>query len=238
MIQTVIGQKIDQTQMFLENGVRVPVSRIRVGSNIVIEVRTPEKHGYQAVQLGFGSKKNATKPIQGHIKGAKLEKAPLFLRETRLEATEELPAVGDIINPSDVLKAGDIVDVTGTSKGKGFAGGMKRHNFRGGPRTHGQSDRERAPGSIGQTTTPGRVYKGKRMAGNMGNDTVTIKNLKVLEVLSDGTVLIDGLIPGKKAALVTLKKSRRNEEICTITQRRSEGREKRGSSSKRSTNNK
>ena len=139
------------------------------------------------------------------IKGANLKVAPRFLREIRVDEVLDLPKVGETINASDVLKAGDIVDVTGVSKGKGYAGVVKRHHFKGGPRTHGQSDRERAPGSIGQTTTPGRVYKGKRMAGRMGHENVTIKNQIIADVL-DNLVLIKGLVPGPKNGLISIKK--------------------------------
>jgi large subunit ribosomal protein L3 len=182
---------------------------VDVKDNPVLQVKTMDKNGYVAVQLGQGTKKNATKPQKGHSKkGANLDYAPNFLREVRFTSDaniEELPKVGDTIPVATVLEAGDLVDVTGKSKGKGFAGVVKRHHFRGGPRTHGQSDRERAPGSIGQTTTPGRVYLGKRMAGKMGNETVTLKNLEIIDVTSDG-VLIKGLVPGIVGTYLVIKK--------------------------------
>ncbi len=209
MLQTVSARKLDQTQRFLENGMRIPVTSVLVVPTVVTSHRTAEKNGYWAIQIGVGQKKNATKAELGHGKGAKLEKAPLFLQEIRLaEITtgEELPPIGERLNVEDILKAGDIVNVTGISKGKGFAGGVKRYHFRGGPRTHGQSDRERAPGSIGQTTTPGRVYRGKKMAGNMGNDQVTVKNLEVIAIEGD-TIFIKGVVPGVKGkTFVTIKK--------------------------------
>jgi len=205
-MQTILGQKKTQTQAFLTDGTRIPVTVVSVSANPVLAIKTAEKDGYIAVQLGQGIKKHATKPEIGHAKkGAKLETAPYFVREVRMTDDKDLPALGDKIEVATVLEAGDIVDVQGFSKGKGFAGGVKRYHFKGGPRTHGQSDRERAPGSIGQTTTPGRVYKGKRMAGKMGNETVTLRNLEIVDVTADG-VLIKGLVPGIKGAYVVITK--------------------------------
>lgn len=201
-MNTVFGQKKTVSQKFLTDGTRIPVTFVEVLPNTIVAVKTVEKDGYQAAQVGLNSRKNASNAEVGHAKKAKLEKAPLFLREVRMENSAE---IGTIIEVGEVLEPGDIVDVTGTSKGKGFAGGVRRHHFRGGPRTHGQSDRERAPGSIGQTTTPGRVYKGKRMAGKMGFETVTIRNLVVVDV--EGTNLtLKGVIPGIPGSLITVKK--------------------------------
>lgn len=205
MIQALIGQKIDQTQKFLENGQRIPVTEVLVSDNIVVQVKTNESDKYTAVQVGFGTKKNATKAVLGHVKNAKLEKAPAVIKEVALQKGAELPEVGSTIAVETVFKPGDIIQVTGTSKGKGFAGAVKRHNFRGGPKTHGQSDRHRAPGSIGQGTTPGRVYKGKRMAGRMGTDTVTVQNLVVVDVDAKNKKLyVMGLIPGNKKGTVLI----------------------------------
>jgi len=203
-MQTILGTKIDQTQKFLKDGTRIPVTRLWVSGNTVIAVKTKDKHNYSSVQLGFGIKKNANKALLGHIKGASLKTAPKFLREVRVE-DEDILKIGTVIKASEIFKPGDIVNVTGISKGKGYAGVVKRHHFKGGPRTHGQSDRERAPGSIGQTTTPGRVYKGKRMAGRMGHEKVTIKNLQVVGV-SEDMLLVKGLVPGGKNTLITIKK--------------------------------
>lgn len=205
MINAVIGQKRNQMQGFLENGIRVPLTEVLVDINPVIAIKTMDKDGYSAIQVGFGSKKKANKAQMGQIRGAKLEKAPRFLREVH-SVDAEMPEIGTLVKPSDVLKPGDIIDVSGVSKGKGYAGVVKRHGFRGGPRTHGQSDRERAPGSIGQTTTPGRVYKGKRMAGHMGVDTVTVQNLLVVAVEGDH-ILIKGLVPGSVNTILTIKKA-------------------------------
>lgn len=214
MIQTIVGKKTQQSQKFLEDGTRIPVTTVYVGNNSVIAHRTQEKNGYTAVQVGFGTRKKANKALLGHVKGANIEKAPFYLREVKTDTTE-LPPLGTLITASDVLKPGDMIDVTGTSKGKGFAGVVKRHGFRGGPRTHGQSDRERAPGSIGQTTTPGRVYRGKKMAGRMGQGTVTVKNLEVVAV--DGeTVLIGGIIPGSLNSLVMIHKIGENANYVPV----------------------
>ena len=208
MIDTILGQKGKMSQSFVEAR-RVPVTKIAAGPCVVTQLKTPEKDGYWAVQLGFGEKKikNVTKPLQGHLKGAiKDKKAPRFLKEVRLSEDSGLK-VGDQVLLTDVFKVGDFVAVIGTSKGKGFQGVVKRWGFHGGPRTHGQSDRERAPGSIGQTTTPGRVFKGKHMAGRMGGDRVTVKNLQVISVDPEkGEIEISGAIPGTTGGLVILKR--------------------------------
>lgn len=213
-LNTILGQKKEQSQKFLENGARIPVTRIWVKGNVVAGVRTADKNHYSAIQLGFGSRKNATKARLGDTKGASLEQAPNFLKEVRIEADTDLP-IGTVINPSEILAEGDIINVTGVSKGKGYAGVVKRYGFKGGPRTHGQSDRERAPGSIGQTTTPGRVYKGKRMAGRMGNENVTIRNLMVVGVTED-EVLVKGLVPGGINTMVIVKKVGANKKFVPL----------------------
>lgn len=207
-------------QVFLD-GKRYPATRIKVGPCVVTQIKTMDTDGYWAVQFGFGEKriKNITKPMQGHLKGAILEKkAPSFLAEVKLNS-EPSYKVGDKVVFSDVLSEGDTITVTGTSKGKGFAGGVKRWGFSGGPATHGQSDRQRAPGSIGQGTTPGRVLKGKHMAGRMGNDTKTIKNLKVLEIDTEkGEVLILGPVPGRTGGVVVVKRTSAKKEQPLETQ--------------------
>lgn len=196
------------SQAFVE-GTRVPVTWIKTGPCIVTYVRTQEKDGYSAVQLGFSEKKikNITKPLLGHLKGAvKDNKAPRFLREVRLETESDLK-VGDIVKLTAIFKKGDVVSVAGTSKGKGFEGVVKRHHFAGGPKTHGQSDRHRAPGSIGQGTTPGRVLKGKHMAGRMGSDRVTVKNLIVVDINPDKDLLaVSGPVPGITGGLIEIRK--------------------------------
>ncbi|HEV2339580.1 MAG TPA: 50S ribosomal protein L3 [Patescibacteria group bacterium] len=216
-MQAILGIKQGQTQKFRQDGKRLPVTIVSVEANPVIAIRTKEKDKYWAVQLGYGHNKKMNKPLQGHIKGALLEKAPRFLREVRVADGENLPTVGEKIELVAALQPGDIIDVHGTSKGKGFAGGVKRYHFRGGPRTHGQSDRERAPGSIGQTTTPGRVYKGKRMAGKMGNEQVTVKHLTVAGI-SANTLFIAGLVPGKIGSLLTVIKRGTNKKFVPLLQ--------------------
>lgn len=209
----ILGIKKEQTQKFRVDGKRIPVTVVEVQNNPVLAIKTMDSDGYAAVQLGYGTAKKPTKPMQGHVKGANVQ-APQFLREVRFVDTttaDEMPKVGEFVSLEAVLEPGDVIDVTGTSKGKGFAGGVKRFHFKGGPRTHGQSDRERAPGSIGQTTTPGRVYKGKRMAGKMGFETVTVKNLTVAGI--DGNLLyIEGLIPGALGALVAVEKKNKKDK--------------------------
>lgn len=203
-------------QAFIE-GTRVPVSWIKVGPCIVTQVKNLEHDGYWAVQLGFGERKikNITKPLQGHLKGAlqtknnkqkTINKAPRFLREVKLTEKPDIK-VGDVINATDIFKKGDVVGVSGISKGKGFAGVVKRWRFSGGPKTHGQSDRQRAPGSIGQGTTPGRVYKGKKMAGRMGSDRVTVKNLIIVDLNKEkGEVAVSGSVPGASGGLLVVNK--------------------------------
>lgn len=193
-------------------GQRVPVTKVQAGPCVVTQVKTEDKDGYWAVQLGFGERKikNITKPMQGHLRAA--NSTARFLCEVRLteepkRVTGEAVKVGDQIKISDIFSMGDVVAVTGTSKGKGFAGVVKRWHFAGGPRTHGQSDRERAPGSIGQTTTPGRVYKGKKMAGRMGGERKTIKNLHVISLdLPNNELWLSGSVPGAVNSLLFIKK--------------------------------
>jgi len=202
MIQSIIGKKLGQTQGFLENGMRIPMTRIEVTSNVVTQIKTVEKDGYEAVQLGFSENRKADKPSVGHAKKAGLDIAPRHFRETKVDKLDGIE-VGTKVIVEEILAPGDIVDAVGISKGKGYAGVVKRHHFKGGPKTHGQSDRHRAPGSIGQSTTPGRVYKGKRMAGRMGSDQVTIKNLEVID-FADGVLVVKGLIPGPISSIVTI----------------------------------
>jgi large subunit ribosomal protein L3 len=206
MLNTILGSKGKMTSTFVED-VRVPVTRVTSGPCIVTQIRNEAKDGYWAIQLGFGSRKvkNLTKPQIGHLKEIiKDQKAPRYLREVRL-TKEPTFKVGDTINASDVFKKGDVIAVTGTSKGKGFAGAVKRWHFAGGPKTHGQSDRQRAPGSIGQGTTPGRVLKNKHMAGRMGGDTVTTKNLHVVGVDPEkNEILISGAVPGRVGGLIII----------------------------------
>jgi large subunit ribosomal protein L3 len=208
MINTILGSKGNISQTFVE-GFKVPITKVIAGPCVVTAIKNETKDGYWAIQLGFSSKKlkNTSKPLQGHLKSVVKEgKAPRFLREVKVKKEPE-QKVGDVIQASDIFHPGDVISVSGISKGKGFAGVVKRHGFHGGPRTHGQSDRERAPGSIGQTTTPGRVYKGKRMAGRMGGEQVTVKNLHVISVSSETNEMdISGQIPGTPGGLITINK--------------------------------
>jgi large subunit ribosomal protein L3 len=219
MIQSLIGKKIEQTQKFLENGKRIPVTHINVADNAVLQVKTVENENYSAMQLGFGVKKRATKAAAGHSKKAGFDVTAAVVREVAIEdeAAEDLPKVGEYVTAASVFQPGDIVTVTGTSKGKGFAGVVKRYNFRGGPKTHGQSDRHRAPGSIGQGTTPGRVYKGKRMAGRMGSDTVTVSNLVVVAVDDENKILsVSGLVPGHKESVLYITKTGEQKKFVQL----------------------
>lgn len=202
MLDSILGTKLGSTQKYTQKGESIPVTEISVGPCYITQIKDNK------IQLGFGTKKNANKPTLGHIKGANLKLAPIFFREidTTQEDLNNLK-IGQEIKINEVLSPGDFVKVTGTSKGKGFQGVMKRHGFHGGPKTHGQSDRQRHPGSIGSTTTPGRVYKGKRMAGRMGGDQVTIRNLIVMDINPEkNTLLVKGLVPGANKGFLTIKK--------------------------------
>lgn len=204
-MNTLFGTKGTMTQTFIE-GSRIPVTKISLGPCTVTQIKNEKTDGYWAIQLSLGTKKpkNINKPLQGHSK--KSETTPRYLKEIRLKE-EPTYKVGDVIKVSDIFKAGDIVSVTAVNKGKGFEGGVRRFNFRGGPKTHGQSDRHRAPGSIGQTTTPGRVYKGKRMAGRMGGVQVTIKNVHVISVNdAKNEISISSPIPGRPGIFMTVTK--------------------------------
>lgn len=196
MIQTLIGIKKDMTSGYDSRGRRVGVTKIEVAPNFVSQVKTEDKDGYSAVQIATGSKKSVLKPQRGHFKKAGLSETMRYVREVKADASEELSS-GQEIKLAAIFKVGDIVKVTGTSKGKGFQGGVRRHGFHGGPKTHGQSDRHRAPGSIGSGTTPGRVYKGKNMAGHMGHVTSSVRNLEIVGIDRTSNVLmVKGGVPG------------------------------------------
>jgi len=206
VIEGLLGRKIGMTQIFSSGGEVIPVTVIEAGPCVVTQIRTQDQDGYEAVQIGFGDikPKSLTKPQQGHLKGA--GRLVRYLREFEADDPEE-HQVGDVLNV-DLFSVGQIVDVTGTSKGRGFQGVMKRHGFRGGPKTHGQSDRARAPGSIGAGTTPGRVWKNTRMAGRMGNKRVTVQNLQVVEVLPEQhLLLVRGSVPGAKNGLLLVRRA-------------------------------
>jgi len=199
----ILGRKVGMTQIFNPDGKVIPVTVIEAGPCYVTQVKTREQDGYLAVQMGFGQAKRLNRPQGGHLQGLpQLE----HLREVRVSSTEGYE-VGQRIDV-DTFAVGDVVDVTGVSKGRGFTGVVKRHGFRGGPRTHGQSDRERAPGAIGSTTTPGRILKGLRMAGHHGNDQVTVQNLQVMLVDSERNLLaVKGSVPGAKNGLLLIREA-------------------------------
>lgn len=204
MIQGLIGRKLGMTQIFDEAGVVHPVTVIECGPNVVTQVKTTENDGYEAVQLGFGIDKRLTKPEQGHRKASGYMSRTL--REVKADDVSEFE-VGQVLKV-DAFSNGELVDVTGTSKGKGFQGGMKRHGFSGAQKTHGQSDRWRAPGSIGTSATPGRVFKGKKMAGRTGFERVTVQNLRVLRVDAERNVLlVEGSVPGPTNGTVLIRRA-------------------------------
>jgi len=208
MFKGLIGKKIGMTQIFDENGAAIPVTVIEAGPCFVTQVRTTASDGYASVQLGFDEvkPKRLTNGEKGHLKRNNLP--PLrFLREFR--AKEPGVNEGEKVTVS-LFAVGERVDVIGTSKGKGFQGGVKRYHFKGGPRTHGASDRERAPGSRGSTTTPGRVYKGARGPGHMGDDRVTAQNLKVVLVDAERNLIgVRGAVPGARNGLVVIREARK-----------------------------
>jgi large subunit ribosomal protein L3 len=207
MIQGIIGKKLGMTQIFRDNGKVEAVTAIEAGPCTVAQVKTVAKEGYNAAQLSFGEVKRLNSPQRGHLKGLGQFR---YLREFRVDDIEAIE-VGQKIDVS-LFKSGDLVDITGVSKGKGFAGVVKRHHFAGGPKTHGQSDRHRAPGSIGATTSPGRVFKGMRMAGHMGNSQVTVQQLEVFEANpARNLLLVRGAVPGARNGLLLIKKSRRGK---------------------------
>ncbi len=207
MIQGIIGKKLGMTQIFRDNGKVEAVTAIEAGPCTVTQVKTVAKESYNAAQLGFGADKQLKSPQRGHLKGLEQFK---YLREFRMDDIEAIE-VGQKVDVS-LFKSGDLVDITGVSKGKGFAGVVKRHHFAGGPKTHGQSDRHRAPGSIGATTSPGRVFKGMRMAGHMGNSRVTVQQMEVFDAdPARNLLLVRGAVPGARNGLLLIKKSRRGK---------------------------
>ncbi|MCD6555093.1 MAG: 50S ribosomal protein L3 [Chloroflexi bacterium] len=209
MMKGILGKKVGMTQIFDERGEVIPVTVIEAGPCFVVQKKTIERDGYEAIQLGFEEvkPKRLTGGQRGHLRKSNLP--PLrYLREIRASDLEEYEE-GQKITVS-VFDVGDRVDVVGTSKGRGFAGAIKRHGFKRQPKTHGQSDRERAPGSAGSTTTPGRVYKGKRMPGHMGNARVTVQNLQIVLVDPERNLLaVKGAVPGARNGLLIIKEARK-----------------------------
>lgn len=203
-ISGILGKKLGMGQIFSEDGQVIPVTAIQAGPCVVTQVKSKENDGYNAVQLGFGEAKRLNKPMRGHLKNLRAFK---YLREVRVEDTSDIKP-GSMVNVG-IFQPGELVKVTGTSKGKGFAGVVKRHGFAGGPKSHGQSDRHRAPGSIGAGTDPGRVIKGLRMAGHMGNRRVTVRNLEVVKVDPEANLLLlKGAVPGARNALLLIQKAK------------------------------
>ncbi|MFN0094241.1 MAG: 50S ribosomal protein L3 [Dehalococcoidia bacterium] len=206
-IEGLLGRKLGTTQLFDAKGRLRGVTAVAVGPCVVTEVRSEEKHGYRAVQVGFETAKRLNKPETGHLRPAGNVKLK-HLAEFRMAQSDSY-APGDTVGV-DLFDVGQVVDVTATSKGRGFQGGVRRHNFSGGPKTHGQSDRHRGPGSIGSGTTPGRVLKGTRMAGHMGAERVTVRNLEVVGRNDErGVIFVAGSVPGPTGGLVRVRSAKK-----------------------------
>ena len=200
-MKALLGTKIGMTQIISENGVAIPVTIVKAGPVTVTQVKTIDKDGYNAVQVAYGEGKNLSKAVAGHVKTAKV--IPSVIREFRQEEIPEDVTVGSVLDVS-IFSIGDSVDVTGTSKGKGFAGTVKRHNFNTSKKTHGGNGNVRKPGSIG-SMYPQKVFKGKRMAGRMGHDRVTVKNLIVSYIDIERNIIgLKGAVPGPKKGLVSI----------------------------------
>jgi len=207
MISGIVGKKLGMSQIFTDNGNAEAVTAIEAGPCTVIQIKTKDKEKYDAVQLGFGEAKRVNSPQRGHLNELGQFR---YLREFRVDDTEGIQ-VGDKVDVS-LFEVGDLVDVTGISKSKGFAGVVKRHHFAGGPKTHGQSDRHRHAGSIGASATPSRVFKGMKMAGHMGNDRVTARHLEVFQADPErNLMLVKGAVPGSRNGLLLIKKSKKGK---------------------------
>jgi large subunit ribosomal protein L3 len=208
MIRGIMGRKAGMTRVFEEGHGMIAVSVIQAGPCFVTQVKTADTDGYDAVQIGYEESRKLNKGELGHLQK---NGAPALRHLKEIRTPEPDAKVGDRIDVS-VFSAGDLIDVIGDSKGKGFAGVVKRHGFAGGPKTHGQSDRHRAAGSIGSGTTPGRVLKGLRMAGHMGNERVTVKNLRVVRVDPERNLLVvEGAVPGARKGLLMIHGRSRQE---------------------------
>jgi large subunit ribosomal protein L3 len=215
-IKALLGQKIGMTQIFDAQGGVTPVTVILAGPCHVTQIISPERNGYSAIQVAFGEvrEKSLNKPFAGQFKKAQVSPAR-WIREFRTDKAADFQ-VGQVINAS-VFAPGDYVDVIGISKGKGFAGSMKRHNFSGGPSTHGQSDRARAPGSSGSNTYPGRVFKGKKFPGHLGVEQTTVQHLEVVNVDPERNLLmIRGAVPGNIESLVTIQQTIKRVKVRTV----------------------
>ena len=201
----VLGRKQGMTRVFSPDGTVEPVTVLSVGPCVVTQVKTLQRHGYQAVQVGYEESRKINQPEKGHLKRTSPFK---HIKEFRVDSLGDFQ-IGQRID-ADIFQPGDVIDVVGVSKGRGFAGAMKRHNFSGGPKTHGQSDRGRAPGSVGAGTTPGRVFKGTPMAGHMGDKKITATHLKGVHIDSDrNLLLVRGSVPGANNGILVIKQSRR-----------------------------
>ena len=202
-----IGRKVGMTQVFQDDGTMVAVSVLAIEPNTVTRLRTAERDGYTAVQVGTEVSRRLSKPEAGQLKDLpKAAQSLATLREFRVDSVDEYE-VGQTVSIEDLFSPGDQVDVSGVSKGKGFAGHIKRHNFHRGPKTHG-SDHHREPGSIGPGTTPGRVYRGLKMAGHMGDERVTIKKVRVVRADPErNLLLVKGSLPGARGGLILVKKA-------------------------------
>ena len=199
-----MARKIEMTQTYDEAGKQLPVTIVEVEPAVVTRLKSQDKDGYVAVQVGYGAVKDKaiTKPVAGQLKS--VEAKPRHFVEERLDSTEGIE-VGQTLDLNSVFTVGDAISVSGLSKGKGFQGGVRRWKFSGGPKTHGQSDRHRAPGSIGSGTSPGKVWKGLKMAGHMGHKQITTQGLTILSI-EGNRLWIKGAVPGAKQSLVMVKK--------------------------------
>lgn len=205
-IEGIYGRKVGMTQIFEESGEAVPVTVIETPPCVVVQVKTAKSDGYDAVQVGFGERKRVNSPAKGHMRGLGQFK---LLGELKVDDIGEWEAGAKV--GCEIFAQDDLVDVSGATKGRGFAGVVKRHGFHGGPKTHGQSDRLRAPGSIGAGTSPGKVWKGMKMAGHMGTTQATVKSLRVVRADAErGVLMIRGSVPGNNGILVKIRKSTRN----------------------------
>ncbi len=218
MIEGLLGRKLGTLQIFDRDGTVVPVTVIETGPCTVLQVKTKDRDGYEAVQLGFGVRRRVNEPMKGHFKGLGSFR---YLREFRVDEISQWE-VGQRVG-AEVFEPGDLVDVSGISKGRGFAGVVKRHGFHGGPKTHGQSDRYRSPGSIGASASPARVMKGMKMAGHMGAVKVTVRNLEVVDSNpARGVIMLKGSVPGAKDGLLRIRVARKQAVKRRVIEREAE----------------
>ena len=217
MLNSLLGTKVHMTQVFDQAGKRWSATAIQAGPCTVAQVKNIEQDGYRAVQLSFGTRKRVNQPKASHLKKAGILNPVKYLREFFIEEQNDSIKPGATFTAKDIFQPGDVIRVTGISKGKGFAGVMKRWGFHGGPRTHGQSDRKRAPGSIGAGTTPGRVLKGKKMAGRMGTNRITIKGLKIIRIdEKNNLILVSGPVPGANKELLLITKTGHDDKFTGV----------------------